>query len=185
MPHRCVHTVESVQARKGSTPSRQPLNHYSDLPATAPWGSGLRVRRGKGSGLGGLVFSDEDVRKGGLCICAWLEAAAHLSCPLAPWHWSGDVVKLGLLCLPPPPFCSHLKDPEEQTPGPQPVLSPYRVSMKKAAPKARYPRLSVPLWSNVLPHSPVFPQLTLESSSAVLAPQPGFILGGPVGKPRP
>lgn len=91
----------------------------------------------------------------------------------------------GITLPPSAPFCSHLKDPEEQTPGPQPVLSPYRVSMKKAAPKARYPRLSVLLWSNVLPHLPVFPQLTLESSSAVLAPQPGFILGGPVGKPRP
>lgn len=107
-----------------------------------------------------------------MCLCL-----AEGSCPpfLPPgslalaWGHGGEA---GITLPPSTPFCSHLKDPEEQTPGPQPVLSPYRLSTKKAAPKARYPRRSVLLWSNVLPHLPLFPQLTLESSSAVLTPQP-------------
>lgn len=47
----------------------------------------------------------------------------------------------------------HLKDLEEQYPRASPALSPHIYSMKKGTPKARCPRLSLPLWSNVLPHS--------------------------------
>lgn len=121
-------------------------------------GSGQRVRRGKGSGLGGLFFSDEDVRKGGLCVCAWLKAGAHLSCPLAPWHWPRDMVeRLGLLCLP-RPLSVLLSLLGRQIAGASTSAQSLQI-IYEVAPKARYPRLSVLLWSNVLPHSPVFPQL--------------------------